>query len=205
MTRLIIAAVACFTVLGLAVFAGYLVGRPGPTAGITIWSTGPTVTHIESLGELVATSVSISDVLMAEGKGYRGSWLVRGDALISIDLTRARVAEVDRQSRTARVVLPSPHVLQARVDHERTKTWNVEKMTWIPWKGEPDALRDEAMLNAQRLVELAAGSDDHIRQAKASAAKVMSSLYRALDWNVKVEWEAAKPPAESGGAARGPS
>jgi Protein of unknown function (DUF4230) len=201
-TRLVVVAALAF--LGLGALAGYLVGRPGPTAGTTIWSTGPTVTHIASLGELVATRVSIADVLTAESDSYRGSWLIRGDALISIDLTRARVSDVDRQGRTARIVLPLPRVFEARVDHERTKTWNVEKLTWIPWKGNPDIMRDEAMKHAQRLVEKAARSDELIRQAQSSAEKVVSNLYHALDWKVAIEWEASKPPPEADSAAHNP-
>jgi hypothetical protein len=77
-------------------------------------------------------------------------------------------------------------------------------MTWIPFKGDPDAMRDDAKKNAQRLVEHAAASGEHIRQAKSSAEKVLSNIYHALDWTVSIEWEAAKPPTEAGSPARRP-
>src|SRR5262245_50770432 len=88
---------------------------------VAIWSSGPTVTHLEKLGSLVSTKVYLSDVLTGEADGYRGSWLIKGDALIGIDLTKAKVIESDHQRKQAKIRLPGPRVLTARVDHARTK------------------------------------------------------------------------------------
>ncbi|HTK78176.1 MAG TPA: DUF4230 domain-containing protein [Gemmataceae bacterium] len=192
MTRLFGPAIAVLALAGVLFGIGFWAGLPRQKDGIVIWSTGPTVTHIESLAQLVATKVSVSDVLIAEGRGYRGSWLIKGDGLVAIDLARAKVADVDKHLRKAKIVLPQPKVLSARVDHERTKTWSVEKTTWVPWGGDGDALRDQAMYHAQKLVEHAAGSADHIQQARVSAEKVIDSIYRMVDWEVTVAWEDSK-------------
>jgi hypothetical protein len=175
-----------------SVCLGYVGGRLGVSNGISVYSTGPTVTQIESLTELVTTRISISDVLVAEGEGYRGSWIIKGDGLIAIDLSRAKVADVDSKTRTARVTLPQPRVLSARVDHERSKTWSVEKTTWLPWAGNADAIRDQAMFHAQELVKVAAGSKDNIAQARYTAEKVLQSFYRMADWQVVIDWEPAQ-------------
>ncbi len=110
-----------------------------------IWSTGPTIDHIQSLNQLVSTKVSVSDVLTGEGEGVRGVWLIKGDALLGIDLSDAHVQVPDRNQRRAIVQLRQPIVLSARVDHERSLTWDVQRTTWIPWKGDQDRLRDKAM------------------------------------------------------------
>ena len=62
----------------------------------------------------------------------------------------------------ALIVLPAPEVLQPRVDHRRSKTWEVRRMTWLPWNADQDRLRDEVMLQAQKLVARAAGSIESV-------------------------------------------
>jgi len=176
--------------LVLAAFAfGYRCAQTiSPTTSVT-WSTGPTVTSLESLGQLVTTKVNVSDVLEATSDDYRGSWLIKGDALISIDMTKAKILESNPQTHTARVRLPLPKVLTARVDHSRTKTWSVEKTSWVPWKGNPDNMRDEAMQQAQKLVEFVAESKENQDHARYTAETVIQDLYRLVGWEVTVEWD----------------
>lgn len=151
-------------------------------------STGPTVTQLESLAELVPLRVYVADVLEAEGESYRGSWLVKGDAIISVSLKGARIVERNDEKQTACISLPPPRVLQARVDHERTKTWDVRKNTWVPFVGNPDRLRDAAMQHAQKLVEEAAREDQNMDYARKTAALVLKSMYRLNGWEVDVQW-----------------
>jgi hypothetical protein len=114
-----------------------------------IHSQGPTVERLERLSQFVTMRVYVADVLTPESQGYRGAWLIRGDALIGVDLSRALVTKKDKQTRQAVVLLPPPRVLLSRVDHDRTKTWEVRRTAWVPWSGDQDALRDSVMLHAQ--------------------------------------------------------
>lgn len=68
-----------------------------------IRSLTPTVTQLERIGELAATRVHVADVLSAEGEGYRGSWLVKGDAILSCDVSQARIDHVNTKARTATI------------------------------------------------------------------------------------------------------
>ena len=178
-------------VLACLIFAfGYRCAQTASGIATTGWSTGPTVTSLESLGELVSTKVNVADVLQATSDSYRGSWLIKGDALISIDMSRARIIESDPKTQSARISLPLPKVLTARVDHSRTKTWSVEKTAWLPWRGgDPDSLRDQAMLHAQELVEYAASSKENMDHARYSAETVIRGVFQLVGWNVTVEWE----------------
>src|SRR6478609_628108 len=94
----------------------------------------PTVIQLERLGQLTTARVHITDVLWAEGEGYRGSWLISGDALLSCDMSQATIGDINPAGRTATIRLPPLHVASARIDHEKTKTWSVEKTTWLPWR-----------------------------------------------------------------------
>jgi hypothetical protein len=154
-----------------------------------IWSTGPTIEQVQSLNQLVSTKVSVSDVMSAEGEGVKGAWLIKGDALIGIDLNHANIQVIDAQNRRAVIYVPEPRVLWARVDHERSMTWNVERTSWIPWRGDKDRLHDRAMQHAQKLVEFAASQPERIDQTKRDASVAISDIYRQTGWQVQVRWK----------------
>ena len=162
--------------------------QPSP-APITIQSQGPTIQRLERLSRLVTSRVSVADVLVGDGEGSRGSWLIRGDALIGVDLSRAQIVDKDDDGRQAKVQLPLPEVMQARVDHQRTRTWQVSRMAWLPWNADQDRLRDAVMLQAQELVAHAAGSAESIQQAKTAAEAIITAFYGEVGWQVRVTWE----------------
>lgn len=170
-----------------AAYVYYVFVRPAPEPATT-WSNQPTVEQVRRLSQLVTTRVTISDVLTGEGDGVRGIWLIKGDALLSIDLSDVQIQVVDPKKRRAVIVLRPPRVLTARVDHERSLTWDLQRTTWIPWKGDKDLLRDQAYFHAQKLVEFAAGRPERIEEAKRHAAYALSETYRPLDWSVEVQW-----------------
>ena len=153
-------------------------------------ATMPTIRQLEKIGELAAIRVHVTDVLYAEGEGYRGSWLISGDALLSCDMSKATVINVDTKARAATIRLPSLRVLGARVNHAKTKTWSVEKSTWLPWRwGKQELMRDAAMLHAQQLIETAASSEGHLGPARTHAEQLVYMMYQFVDWDVAIEWE----------------
>jgi hypothetical protein len=170
----------------------YLPSEPRPTL---FHSQGPTVERLEQLKHLVTMRVYIADVLTAEGDGHRGAWLVRGDALLGVDLGRARILDRNEEAKQATLSLPQPEVLQCRVDHERTRTWEVRRTTWVPWSGDQDKLRDQVMWEAQKLVARAAASSENLCQAKANAEVVLRGFYQEVGWQVNVTWETQETKA----------
>ena len=180
-------------VMGMALvgFASYRFGQsqdPRPS-----FSGGPTVEKLEELGALVSTRVHVADILAGKYNGHwRGSWLIKGDALLVVDMRKAVIASKDETSRQASINLPPPCVMQPRVDHEKTLTYSVEKTTWIPGLFLPadqsDKLRDAAMRHAQSLIEKAAGSKEHIDEARIATATLIKGFYQLVGWNVEVRW-----------------
>ncbi len=178
----------------LAVFAGLLVClrqlRVDQSPPIVVTSQGPaTIERLERLSQLVTSRVYVADVLIGEGEGCRGAWLIRGDSLIAVNMSKATITEQDQAAKRATIRLPQPEVLQARLDHERCKTWEVKTTTWIPWHSDQDRLRDEVFLQAQRLVAQAAGSKENIEHAKRAAEIILAALFEHFGWDVKVVWE----------------
>lgn len=161
----------------------------------TFVSTGPTVTQLEKLGQITVLKLTVSDVLEGEGHGYKGAWLVKGDVLYSIDMTKAKVIDTSEGSKTATISLPLPQVVSPRVDHNRTVTYSVEKKTWLPFTGDQGKLRDQAMKEAQALVERAAARGDNVDVARRNAELLVELMYKLVGWTVNVVWDEATEPA----------
>ena len=188
--RILIVFVAAVIAAGVL----FVVFRLHLSPSLVVKSQGPTIERLERLSHLVTTRVYVADVLIGEGEGCRGAWLIRGDALVAVNLGRAKILEKDAEARTATIGFPLPEVLQARVDHERTKTWEVKTTTWIPWRADQDKLRDAVMQEAQKLVGRAAASAENVQAAKQAAETLVNTFYGEVGWHVTVTWEG--PPAE---------
>src|SRR4051794_13115481 len=57
----------------------------------TLTSTGPTTVQLERLRYLVSTRVHVADVLVGESRWLEGSWIIRGDALLGVDMSGAEI------------------------------------------------------------------------------------------------------------------
>jgi hypothetical protein len=188
---LVLCAVAAALSLSLAL-AAFFYGRAhsAPTPP-QFTSSGPTVQQLESLGHLTVLRLTVADVLEGRGHGYRGAWLIRGDALYSIDLRKAAIQSKDEARRTATFELPLPVVAQPRVDHHKTLTYSVEKTSWVPWTGDQSKLRDAAMRESQRLVERAASHSDYLDTAQQNGELILRNMYALVDWEITVAWQSA--------------
>jgi hypothetical protein len=141
------------------------------------------------MGHLSVLRLTLADVLEGQGHGYRGAWLLRGDALYTIDLRQAAVQHKDEAQRTATIELPLPVVAQSRIDHRKTMTYSVEKTSWIPWTGDQTKLRDAAMQEAQRLVERAASHSDYVDTAKRNGELILQNMYKLVGWEIAIAWQ----------------
>ena len=159
----------------------------------TFSSPGPTVVQLERLQQLVSTRVHVADVLVGESRWLAGSWIIQGDALLAIDMATAEINDRDDRARTAVIVLPQPAVLSARVNHEKTQQWDIKSRSWVPLAslvlGDRTAMEKHAMLQAQQLVERAAGSDSNKTTARQGVASMLGEFYQAVGWHVLVRWK----------------
>jgi hypothetical protein len=137
--------------------------------------------------------VHVADVLVGESRWLEGSWMIQGDALLAVDMAKAEIKDKNEQARTAVVVLSQPAVLSARVNHEKTQQWNIKSRSWILLAslvlGDRTAMEKQAMLQAQQLVERAAGSDDNKAAARQGVEGMLTEFYRAVGWRILVQWK----------------
>ena len=174
---------------GLAYGYYHLFGHH-PEKAPVVSSLGPTVTQVERLGLLTVMKVSVSDVLTLTGHSYKGAWLVKGDALIAVDMRKLKVSDRDDQQKTMTITLPEPEILQPRVDHEKTMTYDVKGdwFTMIPGWGNESKLRDAAMYHSQKLVEYAVHQPEYIKQAKSNAELVLQNIFGFSGWYITIQW-----------------
>lgn len=180
-----------FWVIGLTVTA--LNDRFFQQGPIVIRSTAPTITDLEKLSQIITHRVHVVDIITAEGNGFEGSWLVKGDALIAVDMSKAVIVDSDKNEvmRRAVISLPQPFVQSPRVDHEKTMKWDIRRTSWIPALvgGDPHRLLEEAMRMAQKTVEDAAASEEFIAPGRERAETIIKSFFAMVGWDVAVEWE----------------
>src|SRR5271157_438437 len=159
----------------------------------TFSSSGPTLVQLERLQYLVSTRVHVADVLVGESRWLEGSWIIQGDALLAVDMSKAEIRDRDEKAKTAVVVLPQPAVLSGRVNHQKTQEWDIKSRSWVPLAslilGDRTAMEKEAMLQAQQLVERASGSDDNKATARQGVEGMLTEFYRAVGWHVSVQWK----------------
>lgn len=173
-------------VFAIVFVAGHVLGS---SAGPVFSNSGPTVEQLEAMGDLTVLKATFADVLEGKGSGYRGAWLVKGDALYAVDMRQARISSKDEDDLTAVLKLPTPAAKYARVDHNKTFSYSVEKTSWIPFAGDESKLRDESMREAQALIGRAAEDKEYVDIAKKNAELVLHEMYSLVGWDVEIHWE----------------
>ncbi len=151
----------------------------------------PTVQSLEQLARIVTLKVHLADTLAVDARdgidSVRAAWIIKGDALIGIDVARASIEDIDSERRTAVIRLPQPEVMSPRVDHDRTRTVNMRTGWWT--SGDYMALiSDRAMLRAQQRITEQAGSAEHIDMAREQAARIITGFYEIIGWTVGIVW-----------------
>ncbi len=158
-------------------------------------SLGPTISQVERLGQLTVMRISVSDVLKMTGYNYKGAFLIKGDGLIAVDMRKLKLLDRNDDQKLVTIVLPEPEIVQPRVDHNKTMTYDV-KGDWfsvIPGWGNESKLRDAAMLEAQKLVEHAVNQPEYIKQAKNNAELMLQNMFGFTGWYITIKWESELP------------
>jgi len=163
-------------------------GRSSQTA----WCySSPTITEIQRLGDLVVLRVNVADVLEDADQDFTGVWIIRGDALVAVDLRLAELqSPPDMAAKRLVVRLPQPRVIQPRVDHEKTRTYDVDKKTWWnPFVDGREEFTDQGMRKAQGVVYNTSRGNEVMDQARDQAELVLTNMYRLVGWDVDIVWQ----------------
>ena len=153
------------------------------------------ISRITEVAELVTLKVPVSTVITSELAGYLGGVrcvvVVNGDVELGVDLEAARLEDVDPKARTATLILPDPKVRHARLDHERTTVYSLDRqgLWWLVFSNEPARrLVNRAMKQAQAEVESAAQDPGLVEQARRRAEWVLRGAFEVIGWEIDLAW-----------------
>jgi Protein of unknown function (DUF4230) len=137
----------------------------------------------------------VSTVLTSELAGYVGGVtcviVVNGSVELGVDMGQARLEDVNPEDRTATLVLPEPKVRHARLDHERTTVYSLDRqgLWWLVLSDEPARrLVNRAMKEAQVAVESAAKDPRLVEQARRRVERVLLEAFDVVGWEVLLAW-----------------
>lgn len=176
---------------GLLVLLWHAYGN-APTPPATIESTGPKIEDVRRIAKLAILRVQVANVIEGQTRGARAIVAVRGDADISLDLDQIEIAERKDAAKTAVLRLGTPRVDRPRVDHEHTKVFELRETGLAalnPFADPRQDLLEDCMRAAQEQVDIAVQESEYIEQAKVQAEVLLSSFYRELGWDVRIEWQ----------------
>ena len=156
---------------------------------------GPTIEQIKELASLAVLRVPIADVQLCELHGYTGgiqaALIIKGDVEIAVDLKAAHLEAVDAEHRRAYLVLPAPAATRPRVDHDRTRIYQIDRSgLWriMPGEAGETDLLNRALSQAQQMIAEVGSQQLLLDQARRRVEEIMAGFARALDWQLEVRW-----------------
>lgn len=176
--------------LGVLLWGAYVLGHR--TQPPQLVSHGLRIDEVRKIAKLAVLRVQVADVIEGNNHGAMAAVLVRGDADIAVDLDQIQIADKDEQNKTATLVLPAPQPDRPRVDHSRTKLYELRKTGLAvinPFAEPQQLLLEDCMRAAQADVEKAVQDAEFVVKAKEQAERLLGAFYGELGWTVAVQWK----------------
>lgn len=150
----------------------------------------PPIVQVQMMSDLATTRVQISDFIEGENNHYQARWDLRGEAVLGVDLSKAKYASINEKSRTAAIILPAPHLISSKVDHERSKELFLKSKTIIPVGIEgARSLREEVWKHADKKFQRLAQNEGYLEATRVQAERVLNRLFTDLGWTITYKWE----------------
>ena len=176
----------------LGVFLG---GRPHGLAQSIEDHRSILISRITEVAELSTLKVPVSHVMTSELAGYIGGIscivVVNGEVALGVDLEKARIEDIDPENRTATLILPPPEVHYARLDHERTNIYSINRHgLWLLAIGDEAAqkLINKVMREAQAAVRVTAHDPLLDTKAHEQAGRIFRGAAGTLGWDLHLVW-----------------
>ncbi|MDR2949015.1 MAG: DUF4230 domain-containing protein [Prevotella sp.] len=135
---------------------------------------------VESLGNLEVTRYSIQD--MMEYKKVR-RWLpnaktalvVSGEVICCVDLTKLKPEDIKVTDKTIHLQLPSPEICHVKIDHSKSRIYNMEFGLW-----ESTKIVDEAYSFAEKQLDEKARQLDMLSQSRDNTVNLLKPILEAM-------------------------
>jgi len=139
------------------------------------------VDKIEKMGKLELVKVNIKDVLeqTSERPFYlpnaKAVLIIAGEVIAGVDLEKVQRDDIVDSDDQVTITLPKPEILLSKVNHEKSKIYDVE------WGGFSTAnLVDEAYKNAELAIIEEAGKTGYEETCRNNARALLTPIFREL-------------------------
>src|SRR5438874_8102696 len=183
----LIALAVSVAVLGVAVVLFFSARREPPSASRTIVRpTGTILMSVRELARLETNELHMEKVVDLTDKQSRLFGLIdttdaillvaAGDVTVGVDLTKLGEGDlvIDRETGTARIMLPPPEVLSVRLDEEHTFVY---RRTTALLARRNEQLESSARKEAVRAIEEASHDPAVMEKARKQAERQLKDLF----------------------------
>jgi hypothetical protein len=139
------------------------------------------VDKIEKMGKLELVKVNIKDVLEQTSErpfflpNAKAVLIIAGEVFAGIDFEKVKKEDIVDSGNDITVTLPKPEILMSKVNHEKSKIYNVE------WGGFSTAnLVDEAYKNAELAIIEEAAKTGYEETCRNNAKALLTPIFREL-------------------------
>lgn len=169
--------------------------RPGTAV---LLGSAPRLEQIQALSHLATLNVEVTDALVFQLNGKTGGMtavlVVRGEAVLGVDLKEIRFSEVDETRRRVALELPQPKILSASLDHQRTRVVALQSSgLWFftpGGSGADAAVLDDCYRHAEGIVQDAAGAPELLARAKEQVRVALVAFLAGMNWTLECRWRA---------------
>ncbi len=139
------------------------------------------VEKIEKMGKLELVKVNIKDILEQTGErpfylpNAKAVLIIAGEVIAGIDLEKVQKDDIADSGTQITITLPKPEILMSKVNHEKSKIYNIE------WGGFSTAnLVDEAYKAAEKKIIEEAEKTGYEETCKNNAKTLLTPIFREI-------------------------
>ncbi len=140
-----------------------------------------TVEKIDQMGKLELVRINIRDVLEQTVQrpfylpNAKAVLIIAGEVITGIDLEKVKEGDIEYSEARVEVTLPKPEILMSKINHEKSRIYNVE------WGGFTTAdLVDEAYKNAELSIIEEVEKMGYEESCRNNARALLTPLFREL-------------------------
>lgn len=140
-----------------------------------------TVEKLDKMGKLELVRINIKDVLEQTVErpfhlpNAKAVLIIAGEVIAGIDLEKVRQGDIEYAETRVTVTLPEPEILMSKINHEKSRVYNVE------WGGFTTAdLVDEAYKNAELAIVEEVGKMGYEETCRNNAKALLTPLFQEL-------------------------
>lgn len=182
-------------VVGITIgaIATYFYLRPNDKNEKTEISHNLIVEKIERLGNLEVVKYNLQDVVEYQKvrqwlPNAKTALIIAGEVIACIDMTKIQPDDIYTQGDSIRLTLPSPEICHVKIDHSRSKVYNMEYGLW-----ESEKIMDQAYKNAEQHLYSEALKLNIGEESRNNTIQLLEPLLQAMGFNkVYITFDSSK-------------